>query len=106
MYKTIIWPVVRYGCENLSPILREEPRVFENRVLKRLFGPKRNEMAGGRRKPGSKDLRDLYSSSSKIRMIKSRKMRWSGHVARMKARRNVHRRLVRKLEGKRQLGRH
>jgi hypothetical protein len=57
--------------------------VFENRVLRRIFGPKRNEVTGGWRKLHNEELRDLYSSPSIIRMIKSRRMRWAGHVARM-----------------------
>jgi hypothetical protein len=58
-------------------------RVFENRVLRRIFGPKRDEMTGECRKLHKEELRDLYSSPSIIRMIKSRRMRWAGHVARM-----------------------
>jgi hypothetical protein len=57
-------------------------RVFENRVLRRIFGPKRNEVTGEWRKLHNEELRDLYSSSSIIRIIKSRRMRWAGHVAR------------------------
>jgi hypothetical protein len=56
--------------------------VFENRVLRRIFGPKRNEVTGEWRKLHNKELRDLYSSPSIIRIIKSRRMRWAGHVAR------------------------
>jgi hypothetical protein len=57
--------------------------VFENRVLRRIFGPKRDEVTGGWRKLHNEELHNLYCSSSIIRMIKSRKMRWAGHVARM-----------------------
>jgi hypothetical protein len=84
--KTRIYkPVVLYGCETWSLTLREERRlrVFENKVLRRIFGPKRDEVAGGWRKLHNEELCDLYSSSSIIRMIKSGKMRWAGHVARM-----------------------
>jgi hypothetical protein len=65
--------------------LREEHRlrVFENRVLRRIFGPKRDEVMGGWRKLHNEELRDLYSLPSIIRMIKSRRMRWAGHVTRM-----------------------
>jgi hypothetical protein len=56
-------------------------RVFENKVLRRMFGPKRDEVTGGWRKLHSEELRDLYSSASIIRIIKSRRMRWAGHVA-------------------------
>jgi hypothetical protein len=66
--------------------LREEHglRVFENRVLRRIFGPKRDEVTGEWRKLHNEELRDLYSSRSKIRIIESRRIRWAGHVARMR----------------------
>jgi hypothetical protein len=85
IYKAIILPVVLYGCETWSLTLREEhrPRVFENRVLRRTFGPKKDEVTGEWRKLHNEELHDLYSSSSIIRMIKSWRMRWAGHVARM-----------------------
>jgi hypothetical protein len=76
-------PVVVYGCETWSLTLREKHRlrVFENRVLRRLFGPKRDEVKGEWRKLHNEELRVLNSSPSKIRVIKSRKMRWAGHIA-------------------------
>jgi hypothetical protein len=74
--------VVLYGCETLSLNLREEHR-FENRVLRRIFGPKRDEVTGGWRKLHNEELHGLYSSPSIIRVIKARRMRWAGHVARM-----------------------
>jgi hypothetical protein len=85
IYKTIILPVVLYGRETWSLILREghRLRVFENRVLRRIFGPKMDEVTGEWRKLHNKELHDLYSSPSIIRIIKSRRMRWAGHVARM-----------------------
>jgi hypothetical protein len=103
----IILPVVLYGCETWSLILREEHRlrVFENRVLRRIFGPKRYEVTGEWRKLHNKELHDLYSSTSIIRIIKSRRMRWAGHVALMGEKRNAYRLLVGKPEGKRPLGR-
>jgi hypothetical protein len=79
--------------------------VFENRVLRRIFGPKRDEVTGGWRKLNNEELRDLYSSPSIIRIIKSRRMGWSGHVVRMREERNEYRLLVGKAEGKRPLGR-
>jgi len=75
-------PVVLYGCETWSLALREEHRfrVFENRVLSRIFGPKRDEETGEWRKLHNEGLSDLYSSPNIFRVIKSRKMRWAGHV--------------------------
>jgi hypothetical protein len=75
--KTIILPVVLYGCETLSLTLREEHRlrVFENRVLRRIFGPKRDEVAGGWRKLHNEELHGLYSSPIIVRVIKARRMR-------------------------------
>jgi hypothetical protein len=107
IYKRIILPVVLYGFQTRSLTLREEHRlrVFENRVLRRIFGPKRDEMTGEWRKLHNEELHDLYSSASIIRKIKSRRMRWAGHVPRMGEKRNAYRLLVRKPEGKRPLGR-
>jgi hypothetical protein len=77
IYKTIILPVVLYGCETLSLTLREEHilRVFENRMLRRIFGPKRDEVTGGWRKLHNEELYGLYSSPSIVRVIKARRMR-------------------------------
>jgi hypothetical protein len=75
--------------------------VFENKVLRRIFGPKRDEVTGEWRKLNNEELRDLYSSLSIIRIIKPRRMRWAGHVARMGEKRNAYRLLVGKTEGKR-----
>jgi hypothetical protein len=79
----IILPVVLYRYEIWSLTLREEcrPRVFENRVLRRIFGPKRHEVTREWRKLHNEGLNDLYSSPNTFRMIISRRMRWSGHVA-------------------------
>jgi len=73
------------GCETWSLILREERRlrVFENRVLRRIFEPKRDEFTEGWRKLHNEELNDLYSSPNMVRVMKSRKMRWAGHVTRM-----------------------
>jgi hypothetical protein len=74
IYKTIIFPAVLYGCETWSLKLRGKHRlrVFENRVLRRIFGPKRDEVTGGWRKLHNEELHNLYSSPSVIRMMKSR----------------------------------
>jgi hypothetical protein len=83
IYRTIILPVVLYGREIWSLTLREEHilRVFENRKLRRIFGPQRDEVTGGWRKLHNEELRDLYSLPSIIRIIKSRRMRRAGNVA-------------------------
>jgi hypothetical protein len=88
--------VVLYDCETLSLTLRKEHklRVFENRVLSRIFGPNRDEVTGGWRKLHNEELHDLYASPSIIRIIKSRRMRWARNVARMGEKRNVYRLLV------------
>jgi hypothetical protein len=107
IYGTIILPLVLYGPETWSLTLREEHRlsVSENRVLRRIFGLKKDEVTGEWRKLHNKELRNLYSSPSIIRIIKSRRMRWAGHLARMGEKRNAYRLLVGKSEGKRPLGR-
>jgi hypothetical protein len=85
IYKTIILPVILYGCETWSLTQRKEHRlrVFENKVLRRIFGPKMDEVTERWRKLHNEELRDLYSSPSIIRIIKLRRMTWVGHVARM-----------------------
>jgi hypothetical protein len=105
--RTIILPVVLYGCEAWTLTLREERRlkVFENRVLRRVFGPKRDLVTGEWRKLHNEELNDLYSLPKSVRVVKSRRMRWAGHVARMGEGRGVHRVLVGKPEGRRPLGR-
>jgi hypothetical protein len=97
---------VLYGCKTWSLTLREEQRlgVFENRVLRRIFGPIR-EKDGSWRKLHNDEFHILYSSSNIVRVIKSRLMRWAGHVARMGEGRGVYRVLVRRPESKRPLGR-
>jgi hypothetical protein len=107
IYKTTILPVILYGCEIWSLTLREEHRlrVFGNKVLRRIFGPKRDEVTGRWRNLHNEELRDLYSSPSIIRIIKSRRMMWAGHVARMGGKRNAYMLLVGKPEAKRPLGR-
>jgi len=76
MYNTIIFPVVLYGCETWLLTLREERRlkVFENRVLSRIFGPKRDEVTGKWRKLHNEELNDLYSPPNIVRVIKSRRL--------------------------------
>jgi hypothetical protein len=107
IYKTIILLLVLYECETWSLTLREEHRlrVFENRVLRRIFGPKRDEVIGEWRKLHNEELHDLYSSPSIFRIIKSRRIRWAGHVAGMGKKRNAYKLLVGKSTGKRPLGR-
>ena len=105
--RTIILPIVLYGCETWSLTLKKEHRlrVFENRVLRRVFGSKRDEVTGEWRKLHNEELRDLYSLPNIVQVVKSRRMRWAGHVAHMGEGRGVHRVLVGKPEGKRPLGR-
>jgi hypothetical protein len=99
--------VVLYGCQTWSLILREKHRlrVFENRVLRRISGPKRDEVTGGWRKLHNEKLHGLYSSPSIIRVIKARRMRWAGHVAHMGEVRGAYNILVGKPEGRRPMGR-
>jgi len=106
IYRTTILPVVFYGCETWSLTLREERRlrVFENRMLRRVFGPKRDEVTGEGRKLHNEELNDLCSLPNIVRVVKSRRIRWAGHVARMGEDRGVHRVLVGKPGGKRPLG--
>jgi len=96
-------PVVLYGSETWSLTLREDRRlrVFENRVLRRIYGPKRDEVTG---ELHNEELNNLYSSPNIVRVIKSRRMRWAGHVARMREGRGVYWVLVGKPEGRRSLG--
>jgi hypothetical protein len=97
---TKILPVAQYGCETWSLILREEHilRVFENRVLRRIFGLKRDEVMGGWRKLHKKE-HDLCSLASVIKIIKSSRMRWADHVGRMGENGNSYRLLIGKPEG-------
>jgi hypothetical protein len=92
IYKTKSLPVVLYGCEIWSPTLTEEHRlrVFENRMLRRIFGPKRDEVTECWRKLHNEELHNLYSSTNIVRMIKLRRMRWAGHVARVGGRSGMH----------------
>ena len=85
IYRTIILPVVLYGCETRSVTQREERnlRVFKNMVLSRIFGPRRDEVTGEWRRLNNEELNDLYCSPNIVRVIKWRRMRWAGHVARM-----------------------
>jgi len=105
IYWTVILPFVLYGCATWSVSLREEHglREFENRVLRRIFGPMRDEVTGKWRKLHSKELYDLYSWPLNIRVIKSRKLWWAGHVARMWERRGAYSVLVGRPEGKNHL---
>ena len=106
IYIYIILPVVLYGCESWSLTLREERklRVFENMVLRRIFGPRRDEVTGEWRRLHNEELNDLYSSPNIVRVIKSRRMRWAGHVVHMGEERVVYRALVGKPEGRNHRG--
>jgi hypothetical protein len=92
IYKPIILPVVLYGCETWSHTLTEEHRVtvFENGVLRRIFGPNWDEVTEKWRKFHNEELHILYSSLNFNRQIKSRRMWWAGHVARMEEERNLY----------------
>ena len=107
IYKTIILFVVLYGCETLSLTLREvrRLRVFDNRVLRKAFGLKSDEVTRECRKLHNEEVNDLYSSSNIFRVIKPRRVLWAGHVARIGKRRGVYRALVGKPEEKVPLGR-
>ena len=100
-------PVVLYGCETRLLALREKCRlrVFENRVLRRKFEPKRDDVTRGKKKLHKEELSDLYSSPSIIRVIKSKRMKWAGLVVPMGESRGVCRVLVGRHKGKRRLGR-
>jgi hypothetical protein len=107
IYRTAVLPVVLCGYETWSVTLREEQRltVFENRVRRKIFGPKRDEVTGEWRRLHNEELNALYSSPNIGRVIKLKRMRWAGHVARMGGRRGAYRVLVGRPEGKRPLGR-
>ena len=99
VYENIILPVILYGCETWSLSSREELRLrlFEKRVVRRIFGHKRDEVTGKWKKVCNEELNNLYSSLNIVRVIKSRRMRWAGLVARMGV-------LVGKPDGKGPLG--
>jgi hypothetical protein len=105
IYKTIILPVVLYGCETWSLSLRKKHRfrVFENRVLRRIFGPKTDEVTGGWRKLHNEELHGLYSSPGIVRVIKARRMSWVGHVERKGEARGAYNILVGRPEGRKPL---
>jgi hypothetical protein len=98
IHRNTILTVVLYGCETWSLTLKEERRlrVFENRVLRRIFGPKRDEVTGELSKLHNEELNDLHFSPTILRVIKSRRMRWVEHVARVGEGKGVHRVLVEK----------
>jgi len=106
IYIIIILPVVLYGCETWSLTLREEMklRVFVNMVLRRIFGPRREEVTEEWRRIYNEQLNDFYSSTNFVRLIKSRTMRWAGHVALIGEEKGVYRVLLGKPERRRILG--
>jgi len=93
IFRTKNLPVVLYGCEVWSLILREKRkvRVFENMVLRRIFGPRRDEVTGGWSRLHNEELSDLYYTPKIVRVIKTRRMRWAGHVTRMGEERDAYR---------------
>jgi len=107
IYRTVTLPVVLYGYETWLLTMREERRlrVLENRVLRRIFGPKSDKVTREWRKLHNEELDDLYSSPNTVWVIKSRRIKWAGHVARMGKKRGVCRVLVGKRKEKRPLGR-
>ena len=107
IYRTAVLPVVLYGCETWLLTFREECRLrmFENRVLRRIFGPKRDKTTGVWRKLHNEEFNDLYSSPSIVQVIKSKSVRWVGHVTDMGESRGVYSILVGNPKGKRPLGR-
>jgi hypothetical protein len=107
IYRTIILIFDLYGCESWSLALREErrARVFENRVLRRIFGPRRGKVTGKLRTLHNEELNDLYSSPTIVPVIKSRRMIWAGRVAQIEEGGGVYRVLVGNPEGKRPQGR-
>jgi len=107
IYRTIILPVVLYGCETWSLTLQVERKLkaFEYMVLRRIFGPRRDKVTGGWRRSHNEELNDLYSSPNIVQVIKLRRMRWAGHVAHMGEESGVCRVLLGKPEGRRPLGR-
>jgi len=106
MYRIVILPVVLYGCETWSLTLWEERRlrVFQNRVLRGIFGSERDEVIGEWRKLHNEELNDLYLSPNIVRVIKWRRMRLAGNVAHIGKRRDVYRVLMGKRDGKRAHG--
>ena len=106
IYITITLAVVLYDCETWSLTLREESRlrVFENRILRRIFGPKRDEN-GEWRRIHSEELHSLYRSANIVRVIKFRRLRWADHIARMEEGKSAFKNLTGESKGKRPLGR-
>ena len=102
-----ILPVILYGCETWTLTLREEKRlrVFQNKVLWKIFGPKRDDQTGEWRKLHNGELHDLYGKPDIIGIVKSRRLRWAGHVTRMGNERGTWKLLVGKPDGKRPVGR-
>ena len=99
-------PVIVYGCESWSTTLANEHklRVFENKVLRKIYGPKRDEITGEWRRLHNEELQGLYVSPDIIRIMKSQRLRWAGHVARMGEKQRLYSIVVGKPEEKKPLG--
>jgi len=107
IFRTVILPVILYGCESWSTTLADEHklRVFENKILRKIYGPKRDEMTGEWRRLHNDELYGLYDSPNVVKIMKSRRLRWADHVSRMEKKGRLYSILVGRPDGRRPLGR-